>query len=159
MCLILPEKKGRTSLCRELRGGRRDAGVDAVTQHSCPARSCLALAGAEDDPDHPCRSRDASYCTGSGRVGLEELPGASRRVPAGLGSGHAAVQGAGSSAGLGGAGEVLLALLPSPRCSISAEEPCTRQGRERHALIFFFPLLPLAPGLEKAGKGRCSPEG
>lgn len=76
-------------------------------------------------------------------------------------AGCAAMPGADSSAGshvgLLGAGEMLLALLRSPHCSIFAEEPCGHPAGERHAQIFF-PLLPLALGLEKAGEGRCSPE-
>jgi len=90
--------------------------------------------------------------------GLGGAPGSQPAVPAAWGAGCAAVQGAGSGAGSSvglGAGEMLLALLPSPRCSIFAEEPRWHPAGERHAQIFF-PVLPSTPGLEETGKGRCS---
>lgn len=70
MCLILLEKKGRTSLCCELGGGWRDPGVEAATRGSCLASSCLVQRNLLG------RGREEFYFLASIWVGLQELLGA-----------------------------------------------------------------------------------
>lgn len=120
VCLILTEKKGRTSLCCELGGGWRDPGVEAAARCSCLGqRNPLG------------RSREKFDFLGSIWVGSEELLGA-----------------ACCGAGLGRCCGLIPALL----------NPCRGCSAWERLAEIFFPLFPLAPGVEEAGKGSCSPE-
>lgn len=99
MCLILTEKKGRTSLCCELGGGWRDPGVEAAAWCSCLGhRNPLG------------RSREKFYLLGSIWVGSEELLGA-----------------ACCGAGLGGCCGLIPALLHPCRGALLA--PCVGETR------------------------------
>lgn len=143
MCLILPEKKGRTSLCRERCGGRRDPGMDAATRHSCLVLRTgqILCAGAEMlfiawDPGGWAWRSSWELAQGSlqGLGGLAAMWGSVR-----------------------GAGGMLLAVLPSPRCSIFAEEPRWHPAAGRDVHRFCFPFYPRPQGWRRLERGDAAP--
>lgn len=122
MCLILTEKKGRTSLCCELGGGWRDPGVEAAALCSCLVqRNPLGS------------SREKFHFLACIWVGLGELTAVVRVR----------------------AGEMLLA---HPHVAQSLHRSSAGSPAWERLAQTFFPLFPLALGLEEAGKGSCSPE-
>lgn len=109
------------------------------------------LPGAEDGPDPLCRSRDAFYCVGSGRVGLEELLGAGPGVPAGLG-GLAAMWG---SVG-GGRGDAVGCVAIPTLLNLCRRTSLAPGSGQRRAQIFVSPFT-LGPGAGGGWRGEMQP--